>query len=1376
MESNHPPSQEESNFAKPQNDLSTCVDKRESIDGSKMSIAFQNLGVHAYVRSAGYQYTVSNFPVVVMTKLAHWFSRTPKLRVDILHGFDGIVSSGEMLLVLGNPGSGCTTLLKSLAGQTHDIIVDEKSTLNYQGLSSQLMSTEFRGHRTYQAETDVHFPTLTLRETLEVAYKARHPPRSRYDCSSAIDSLAETLGLTKALDTKIGNALLPGISGGERKRASIAEILLGDSTLQCWDNSTRGLDSTNALEFIKALRQRTTESGSVAIVTLYQASEDIYKLFDKVTVLFEGRQIYFGSTESARKYFEDLGFIASARSTTPEFLTSVTRPLELRPATTNDVGPPLRSAADFAAAWKASSEHRSLISKVESYNEAHPLGDDTRLLSSRRDLKGTEKKCSAYILTIPQQASLCIDRGFLRLKNNLSVPISTIMGNLVTSIILGSMFYNMPENTDSFFGRGVLLFFTSLVNTTLAAFESVELWDDRPIVEKHVQYGFYHALSEAIASFACDLPRKIALTFVFNFPLYFLSNLRRTAGAFFTYYLFGFMSLLNGSMIYRSMGAMSRTLAGSQPPGAVFVMLLTIYSGFVVPFRDMRPWLQWFSYINPVYYAFESMVINEFSGREFPCASFLPEQHEGSSFVCSSVGAEPGQSYVTGDSYVAAKFGFQREHLWRNLGISFALLTLFSIIYVLATEFITMLPPRSDVPIFQRGHGSTSGHSDEECHQSYKPGTGKEWSEIEHKDLDHVGISNEPRILWSGLTYDIKDGKSEKRILDNIDGWVKPGTLTALMGPSGAGKTTLLNVLAERATIGVVTGKKVVGTRYKNIGFARKIGYAQQDDIHLDTASVRESFTFSALLRQPPHYSRKEKLAYVDHVIEILDLQELQHAVVGKLNVEQRKRVTIGVEMSARPELLLFLDEPTSGLDSDSSWAFCTLIRRLTRAGQAILCTIHQPSSPLLTHFDRLLFLREGQTIYFGDFGHECNTLIKYFEANGARKCLPHENPADWMMEVTKKQGDADQQDWATTWNNSQEHAAVKAECDESIQRLSKVSSDQTHVNDSDTEFATSFWYQLGLVTKRAFKHDWRSPEYLYSKSLTTFGCSFINGVSFWASGNTSQDVQNQIFSLFLLTTIFGTHVQLIMERFYHSRTLYENRERQSRTYTWLVFLISAIIVELASQTVIAVIAYVSWYYPLGLWRNALNQHELNSRSGLVFLLIWSLLILFQTLSQMLMTIMPDIPAGINMANLFFMLSLIFTGVLVPPSALTKFWIWMYRATPLSYYISAIMSTGLSGMRIDCTSNDILRLDPPSNETCGSYLSSAAAVVLNQEAVESCEVCLYTTADALLSYFGIYFDDRWWQWGVTVAFNVINIALAILLYWLVRVPKGAKSQ
>lgn len=221
-------------------------------------------------------------------------------------------------------------------------------------------------------------------------------------------------------------------------------------------------------------------------------------------------------------------------------------------------------------------------------------------------------------------------------------------------------------------------------------------------------------------------------------------------------------------------------------------------------------------------------------------------------------------------------------------------------------------------------------------------------------------------------------------------------------------------------------------------------------------------------------------------------MEAFQYAVVGRLNVEQKKRVTIGVELAARPELLLFLDEPTSGLDSDSAWSFCTLLRQLADRGQAILCTIHQPSGPLLTLFDRLLFLKEGHSMYFGDFGPEFRTLIQYFESHGARKCLPHENPAEWMMEVTSDNATDNETNWAEIWTNSFEYAVIKDECQQMQQRLSMTTTKEDTSEDRATEFATSFWYQLVAVTERAFKHDWRSPEYLYSKALTTFGCVSI--------------------------------------------------------------------------------------------------------------------------------------------------------------------------------------------------------------------------------------------------------------------------------------------
>ena len=135
----------------------------------------------------------------------------------------------------------------------------------------------------------------------------------------------------------------------------------------------------------------------------------------------------------------------------------------------------------------------------------------------------------------------------------------------------------MPNDTNSFFGRGVLLFVTILTDTFLAAFEGVQLWDQRPFVEYYFHYAFYRPSAEAIASMLCDLPNnKLTLIAFFNISFYFLANMRRTPAAFFIFYLFAFASLLTGSMLYRTIGALSRTLTGSIAPRADFVLMLVI--------------------------------------------------------------------------------------------------------------------------------------------------------------------------------------------------------------------------------------------------------------------------------------------------------------------------------------------------------------------------------------------------------------------------------------------------------------------------------------------------------------------------------------------------------------------------------------------------------------------------------------------------------------------------------------------------------------------------------------------------------------------------------------------------------------------------------
>jgi ATP-binding cassette subfamily G (WHITE) protein 2 (PDR) len=246
-------------------------------------VSFRNLNVHGFGTPTDYQKTFGNYPLEVGS-IFNAITGRGKSKIDILRNFDGLVRSGEMLVVLGRPGSGCSTLLKTISGETSGFYIDSNSKLNYQGIPMDTMHKDFRGECMYQAEVDVHFPQLTVGQTLAFAAEARAPSnrlpgvtRKQY-AEHMRDVIMAVFGLSHTINTRVGNDFVRGVSGGERKRVSIAEAALGRSPLQCWDNSTRGLDSATALEFVKTLRISTSLTRSTAVVAIYQASQAIYNV------------------------------------------------------------------------------------------------------------------------------------------------------------------------------------------------------------------------------------------------------------------------------------------------------------------------------------------------------------------------------------------------------------------------------------------------------------------------------------------------------------------------------------------------------------------------------------------------------------------------------------------------------------------------------------------------------------------------------------------------------------------------------------------------------------------------------------------------------------------------------------------------------------------------------------------------------------------------------------------------------------------------------------------------------------------------------------------------------------------------------------------
>lgn len=231
----------------------------------------------------------------------------------------------------------------------------------------------------------------------------------------------------------------------------------------------------------------------------------------------------------------------------------------------------------------------------------------------------------------------------------------------------------------------------------------------------------------------------------------------------------------------------------------------------------MHPWFRWINYLDPVAYAFEALMINEFHNRRFDCTTFVPTGPDYANVtpdqrICSAVGAEPGASFVEGDAYINQSFSYYHSHLWRNLGILFAMMIGFCAMYLAASEYIASQKSKGEVLLFRRGQvPKLKAGKDEEGVKNDRPSPEDAVSLQRTTTQVPANIQKQTAIFhWAAVNYDIKIKGGERRLLDDVDGWVKPGVLTALMGASGAGKTTLLDVLASRVTMGVVTGQMLV--------------------------------------------------------------------------------------------------------------------------------------------------------------------------------------------------------------------------------------------------------------------------------------------------------------------------------------------------------------------------------------------------------------------------------------------------------------------------------------------------------------------------------------------------------------------------------------
>ncbi|KAI9166308.1 ABC transporter patM [Paramyrothecium foliicola] len=1323
----------------------------------------------------------------VWTTLRSWvnianprtYSRQKPSRT-LLHGFSGTIQSGSMLLVIGKPGSGCTTFLKSLANM-HEEYKNVSGHLTYGGRpAAQGDSDPVR--LTFCEEEDSHLPTLTVEQTLRFAIGATwdaKAPRATID--AAVHTLSGCVGLSHVLRTKVGNAAIRGISGGERRRVSLAEAMATCPDVLCLDNPTNGLDSATALDFIKMMREFTTEFQCSTAMSVYQGSDSMVPLFDKILVINGGRQIFYGNASDAKHYFEGLGFVCPDRTTITDFLNSMTAGPELRRVREGwEVRVP-KTAIEFEDAFRRSEHYKTLLDDVAAQRNVQPV-------------VGAPRK--TYSLPIHRQIFACSVRQFRVLVKDTGTWTTEALTIVVQSLVLGTLFRDQPHSTQAFFILGSSLFKSVLVPALQSMSEFNNSFAERPLVIRQKRYRFYRPAAYALGLVMTDAIWKI-LAIVYNIPQYFLVGFQRSADKFFTWFCIVYVLHLALSMVFRAIAVASPNMGRAVLPVGLMFNAFVLYTGLYVPGPQMQVWLFWIKYCNPLYYAYESAMVNEFGNLQYNCseadlAPNGPGYNDIANQVCSVKGSETGEPFVSGAAFVLEQYGFHSSNLWRNVIINAAFVLFFALCTGLGMERYK-LPAGKLATIFYKSDPRTAASISASASSSDAE-TGTKDPDVppltsgDQTPIESVSSHNGRTLSWSDITLELKVDGQSKRLLDNLSGVAEPGQLTALMGASGAGKTTLLNALAGRLEYGSLSGQIFLDGGPLPKSFRRYMGYVQQQDVHLPTQTVREALQMTARLRRPMSVSAAEKDAHVESVIRILEMGDIAEALIGVpgagLNLEQRKRVTIGVELSARPDILL-LDEPTSGLDGQSALTIGRLLHKLARSGQTVLCTIHQPAAELIELFDQLVLLVPGGRLaYDGPLGPNCSTALGYFAHSNPRAPAfgEDENPAEYLIQLVRGSNEAGEdektkyEDYPELWKSSSARSARDV-LREKLMADSRSSGDHhasTQDGTMERTFAVPLYAQFTETMRRTWLYYWRDPDYFVSKLWMNMGNALLNGLSFLNSGPTEGGAYNRLFSAFT-SIIVGPPLGLQLQpRFVALRDIFTQREQASQTYSWLCFVLPAILIEIPYALITSLAYWLLWYFPVGYFTQP-------DRAGYSLLMYELFSVFAHSLAQLCAAVMPSLNSTFMANGFFFMFVNTFAGTLSPEPVTPSGWRWYYNVSPLYYMSEGTTSNMLHSLEIECDASDAFVFGLPQMSdnstaaTCQAYaadfLSTATGYLLNPNATSDCQYCRYKDGQSYYLQWGYDFVNRYRNVGIFIGFIAFNYTVVIMMTYLLKVKK-----
>ncbi|KAK8581272.1 hypothetical protein V6N12_071502 [Hibiscus sabdariffa] len=1264
---------------------------RVGIEIPKLEVRYQNLRVEAeaYVGSRALP-SFFNFFINKLESILHTFHllSSRKKHVHILRDVSGIIRPCRMTLLLGPPSSGKTTLLLALAGKLdRDLKFSGRVTYNGQEMN------DFVAQRTaaYIGQNDIHTPELTVRET--IAFSARcQGVGPRYEMLAELarrekaanikpdpdidvfmkaasiegqetsvitDYVIKMLGLEICADTLVGDEMIRGVSGGQRKRVTTGEMLAGPAKLLLMDEVSTGLDSSTTYQIVKLLRQHIHILNGTAFISLLQPAPETFELFDDIVLLSDGQIVYQGPREHVLEFFESMGFKCPARKGVADFLQEVTSTKDQRQYwTRTDRAYSFVTVKEFAEAF-------------QSFHVGKRLQNDLATSFDKNQNDPTLLTTKNYGVKRMELLKACFSKELLLMKRNSFVYIFKLVQLVVMALIGSTVFLRteMHEKTvtDGIVRMGAVFFsvfmitFNGLVELGMTVFKL-------PIFYKQRDNLFYPAWAYALPTWILKIPISFVEVGLWMALTYYLMGLDPDILRFLKQFLLLLLTNQMASALFRLIAVLGREMTVTSTISSFCLLVLFANCGFVLSRDEVKKWWIWGYWISPMMYSQNSVAINEFLGESWN--QVIP-------FTTESLGV-----------LVLKLRGFFTEAYWYWIGVGalVGFILVFNLLYTLA---LTYLNPLDE---FQRVTSVPQSNEDDDRSevdaQFPRKGSNTELlrpksepDTIQYRKKGMILPFQQHCITFEKIIYAVDmpqemkaQGVTEDRLvlLRGISGALRPGVLTALMGVSGAGKTTLMDVLAGRKTGGYIEGSiKISGFPKKQETFARISGYCEQTDIHSPHLTVYESLLYSAWLRLDPEVNSETRKMFVKEVMELVELTPLRQALVGLpgvsgLSLEQRKRLTIAVELVANPSIV-FMDEPTSGLDARAAAIVMRTVRNTVDTGRTVVCTIHQPGIDLFEAFDELLLLKQGgQEMYVGPLGHNSCHLIKYFEGiKGIGSIKDGYNPATWMLEVSSPaQEMALGVDFADLYKNSELHKRTKT----LIEQLNMPSPGSKELH-FPTQYSQSFFSQFLVCLWKQRWSYWRNTSYTAVRFFFTTVIGLMFGTMFWNVGSKRgkhQDLFNSMGSMYTAVLFLGVQNATSVQPVVHVERTVFYREKAAGMYSPMAYAFAQVVVELPYIFVQAMTYGIIVY--------SMMAFEWTAAKFLWYIFFMYFTLLYFTFFGMVtVAITPNFHIAGVISTAFYAIWNLFTGFLVPRTKIPAWWRWNYWLCPVAWTLYGLV-------------------------------------------------------------------------------------------------------